>query len=158
MSIWANSLSVLVITNECLSNCFIYDQECCYRHYGAENVDWQSLAFTLWPTELPLGFLLFWLDERETWSISARSAPEIVGVKSALCYAKQQTGVLPLAIRRAGNGEIEIANVFMAGSCPVSTWHRHRAVTRVTNKLVSRLVSAFAHVSFWRRETSGAIQ
>ena len=57
MSIWANSLSVLVITNECLSNCFIYDQECCYRHYGAENVDWQSLAFTLWPTELPLGFL-----------------------------------------------------------------------------------------------------
>ena len=49
MSIWANSLTVLVATNECLSNCFIYDQECCYRHYGAENVDWQSLAFTLWP-------------------------------------------------------------------------------------------------------------
>lgn len=91
--IWGD-LSVLVFANESLSSCYLYDRECSFRDFGTENVDWQNLAFTLWPTDCPLGFIIFWLDEQETWSISARSVPETVGVKSALCYSRQN-GVLP---------------------------------------------------------------
>ena len=169
--IWSGTLSALVFRNECLSSCFLYDAEYCFRHFGTENMDWASLSLSLWPQELPLGFpffrkakhthhyavarakcirfLLFWLDERETWSISARSTPEIVGIKSALCYAKQ-TGVLPLALRRGEGGDLEIANVFVAGPCAITNWHRHRSMTRVSNRLISCLVASFCHVCFWR--------
>ena len=105
----------------------------------------------LWPSELPLGFLLFWIKERETWSISARSMPEVVGTKSALCYAKQ-SGVLPLALRLGENGDWEIANIYVAGPCPVTNWHRHRAITRATRRMAGSLADAFRHVSFWRRD------
>ena len=92
------TVNVLVFANECLSNCCIHGENgYSYRQFGSENVDWQAVACALWG-ELPLGFLLLGLDEREAWSISARATPEVVGVKSALCYAKQ-SGVVPLAIR-----------------------------------------------------------
>ena len=143
------TVNVLVFANECLSSCYIHGEGYGYRHFGSENVDWQAVACALWG-ELPLGFILFWLDERETWSISARATPEVVGVKSALCYARQ-SGVVPLAIRLGKGGDLEVANVFLAGSCPVNSWQRHRTLTRVSNKLVSCLVATFSHVSFWRR-------
>ena len=81
-----------------------------------------------------------------------RATPEVVGTKSALCYAKQ-TGVLPLALRLGENGDWEIANIFIAGPCAITNWHRHRAVTRASTRMVGSLVAAFRHVTFWRRET-----
>ena len=99
----------------------------------------------------------FWLDEKETWSVSARAPPEIVGVRSALSYARQ-TGVFPIAVRLGKSGDLEMANVFLAGSCAASSWQRHRNLTRVSNRLVSSLVQTFPHVSFWRREETGPVQ
>ena len=149
----ASTLSALVFKNECLSSCYIFDADGLFRKFGTEDVDWASLSFALWPSELPLGFLLFWLDSREVWSISARSAPEIVGVRSALCYAKQNTGVLPIAARHGPGGDWEFANVFVSGPCAITNWHRHRSITRVSNRLIACLVASFRHVAFWRRES-----
>ena len=47
-------ISVLVSTNHCLSSCYIYDHAQNYRKFGGENLDWQSIAFTLWGV-VPLG-------------------------------------------------------------------------------------------------------
>ena len=148
-------ISALVSTNPCLSSDYIYDREQCYRKLGSENLDWQSIAFSLFGV-VPLGFLLFYLDEKETWSVSARAPPEIVGVRSALSYARQ-TGVFPVAVRLGKNGDLEMADVFLAGSCAADSWQTHRNLTRVSNKLTTGLISAFPHVSFWRR-TEGAVQ
>ena len=150
-------ISALVSTNPCLSSCYIYDREQCYRKFGSENIDWQSVAVSLFGV-VPLGFILFWLDEKETWSISARAPPEIVGVRSALCYARQ-TGAFPVAVRLGKSGDLEIGNVLLlAGNCAASSWQRHRNLTRVTNKLTTTLIETFSHVSFWRRTGGSAVQ
>ena len=151
-----SELSVLVSTNHSLSSCYIYDREQCYRKFGGESLDWQSVAFSLWGV-VPLGFLLFYLDEKERWSVSARAPPEIVGVRSALSYARQ-TGVLPIAVRLGKSGDLEMGNVFLTGNCAASSWQRHRNLTRVSNKLTTSLIESFPHVSFWRRAEASAVQ
>ena len=148
--------SVLVSTNHCLSSCYIYDREQCFRQFGSENIYWQSIAFSLFGV-VPLGFLLFYLDEKETWSVSARAPPEIVGVRSALSYAKQ-TGVFPIAVRLGTNGGLEMGNVFLTGSCAAGSWQRHRNLTRASNKLTTSLIETFPHVSFWRRAEASSVQ
>ena len=147
-----SELSAFVSTNTVLSSCYIYDREQCYRKLGSENIDWQSVAFSLFGV-VPLGFLLFYLDEKETWSVSARAPPEIVGVRSALSYARQ-TGVFPIAVRLGKGGDLEMGNVFLTGNCAASSWQRHRNLTRVSNKLTTTLIETFPHVSFWRRAGS----
>ena len=127
-----------------------------YRKIGGENIDWQIVAFSLFGV-VPLGFLLFYLDEKETWSVSARAPPEIVGVRSALSYARQ-TGVVPIAVRLGKCGDLEMANLFLVGSCPTSSWQRHRTLTRVSSKMATSLIESFSHVSFWRREETSAVQ
>ena len=146
-----SDVSILVSANHCLSSCYLYDRDHCYRKFGSENIDWQTMAFSLWGV-VPLGFLLFYLDEKETWSISARAPPEIVGVRSALSYARQTAGVFPVAVRLGKGGDLEMATVLVTSSCPASSWQRHRTLSRVSNKLVGSLVQSFPHVSFWRRE------
>ena len=49
-----SEISALVSTNHCLSSCYLYDREQCFRQFGSENLDWQSIAFTLWSV-VPLG-------------------------------------------------------------------------------------------------------
>ena len=58
-------ISALVSTNPCLSSCYIYDREQCYRKFGSENIDWQSVAVSLFGV-VPLGFILFggWTKRR----------------------------------------------------------------------------------------------
>ena len=51
-----------VTTDFFLSSCYIYDEQGCYRAFGSEVSDFHTLSFDLWPLELPLGFILFWLD------------------------------------------------------------------------------------------------
>ena len=151
-----SDFSVLVSTNTTLSSCYIYDLSQNYRKFGGENIDWQTVAFSLFGV-VPLGFLLFYLDEKETWSVSARAPPEIVGVRSALSYARQ-TGVVPIAVRLGKCGDLEMANLFLIGSCPASSWQRHRTLTRVSSKMATSLIESFSHVSFWRREETSAVQ
>jgi hypothetical protein len=152
-----SELSVLVSTDTILSSCYVYDSGQCYRKLGSEIVDWQSVAFSLFGV-VPLGFLLFDLDEKETWNVSARAQAQIVGVRSALCYARQTAGVLPIAVRLGKNGDLEMANVFLTGNCAASSWQRHRNLARVSNKLTTALIATFPHVSFWRRAEGSAAQ
>ena len=58
-----------------------------------------------------------------------------------VCEAKRRFP--PVAVRLGKSGDLEMADVFLAGSCAADSWQRHRNLTRVSNKLTTGLISAF---------------